>query len=91
MTLDEIFEESWAFQELKEAYKTKAGKRGAAKGLQALCLIGFIEKYFPSLVQLARDIVSPKWTLEESQELFKKVVDTEDEQEVRQILLGAQK
>ena len=87
MTLAEALEESWAFQEMKKAYK-----EGIAKGLQALCLISFIEEYFPSLVQLARDIIGhTKWTLEELQDLFRKVARANDEQEVRQILLSAQK
>jgi len=87
MTLEDALEECWAFQEMKKAYK-----EGIAKGLQAQSLISFIEGYFPSLVQLARDIIwHIKWTLEELQDLFRKVVRAKDEEEVRQLLLSAQK
>jgi hypothetical protein len=87
MTLEEALEESWAFQEMKKAYE-----EGIAKGLQALSLISFIEEYFPSLVQLARDIIGHiKWTLEELQDLFRKAVDAKDEEDVYQLLLNAQK
>ncbi len=101
MTLEEVLEESWAFQEMRrkayeQAYKQgyKAGyKEGLKEGLQAQrqSLILLIQKYYPALLQLAQNVCNTVQALEELQELFEKVLYAKDEQEVRQILLSAQK
>ncbi len=80
--LEDIIEESWAFQEMKQKW-LKESKR------QDLLLL--IKSYFPSLVQLAQDVCNAIQTLEGLQDLFEKVMLTKDEEKVRQILLGAQK
>jgi len=51
----------------------------------------FIQTHFPALVQLAQNVCDAIQTLEELQDLFQKVLLAKSEQEVRQILLGAQK
>ncbi len=85
--LEDVIKESWAFQEMKQ----KSYKKGFAIGLQAQSLILFIKKYFPSLIQLAEDICHTKQSLEELQDLFRKVTHAKDEEEVHQLLLGVQK
>lgn len=91
MTLEEALAESWAFQELMQKAYDKGFKIGYGIGLQDSSLVLFVEKYYPALSQLAQNICNETRTLEESQSLFKKVMDAKDEEEVHQLLLGAQK
>jgi len=82
MTLEEILEESWAFQEMKQKGREEAKRQD---------LLLLIEAYFPSLVQLAQNVCNAIQTFEELQDLFQKVLHAKDEEKVRQRLLGAQK
>jgi predicted transposase YdaD len=99
--LEDIIEESWAFQEMKQKAEKKAEekvyKKGLEKGLeeglqaQRQSLILLIQRYYPALLQLAQDVCHAMRTLEELQDLFQKILQAESEQEIRQLLLGAQK
>jgi flagellar biosynthesis/type III secretory pathway protein FliH len=87
--IEDIIEESWAFQEMIQ----KGLEKGLEKGLQAQrqSLILLIQTHYPALLQLAQDVCNAMRTLEELQDLFQKVLLAKSEQEVRQHLLGAQK
>jgi flagellar biosynthesis/type III secretory pathway protein FliH len=91
--IDDIINESWAFQEMIQKGHEKGLKEGLKEGLQAQrqSLILLIQKHYPTLLQLAQNVCNAIQTLEESQALFKKVLNAQDEGEVRQILLSAQK
>ena len=94
MALDEIFEESWAFQEMRQKAYEQAYKQGYEQGCkevirQDLPLV--IQRYYPALLQLAQNVCNTIQALDELEELFEKVLYAKDEQEVHQILLSAQK
>jgi hypothetical protein len=83
--INDVIKESWAFQDMIQI--------GREQGLQAQrqSVILLIEEYFPNLIQLAQDVCNTMQTLEELQDLFQRILRSRSEQEVRQILLSAQK
>lgn len=92
--LDEIFEESWAFQEMRQKAYDQGYEQGYERGCKEVIrqdLLLVINAYFPSLAQLAQNARDAIQTLEELQNLFENVLCTRDEEEVRQLLLSAQK
>lgn len=84
--IEDIIEESWAFQEMIQKGHKKGLKE--AKGQDLLLLI---QRYYPALLQFAQNVCNTIQTLEELQDLFEKVLNAQDEREVRQYLLDAQK
>ena len=87
--IDDVINASWAFQDLIQ----RGRKEGIEEGLQAQKqnLILLIQKHYPALLQLTQDVCNAIQTLEESQDLFKKIINAEDERQVRRILLDARK
>ena len=94
MMLDELFEKSWAFQEMRQKAYEQSYKQGYEQGCKEVIrqdLLLFVEAYFPSLVQLAQNVCNTIQALDELEQLFEKALNAKDEQEARQILLSAQK
>ena len=80
--LEDVIEESWAFQEMIQKGRKEAKRQD---------LLLLIRRYYPALLQLAQNVCNAIQTLEELQNLFEKVLYAKDEEEVHQLLLSAQK
>jgi hypothetical protein len=91
--IEEVINESWAFQDMIQRGRKEGIKEGIKEGLQAQRqnLILLIQKHYPALLQLTQDVCNAIQTLEELQDLFQKVLLAKDEQEAHQLLLSAQK
>lgn len=95
--LKDILKESWAFQEIAQEARKEAleealeEERKVAFQKARQTLLSFIQVHFPALMQLAEEQCSAIETLEQMEDLLRKVILAQSEQEVRQHLLNVKK
>lgn len=87
--LKDILKESWAFQEIAEEARGEERKQALQRVRQTL--LSFIQARFPALMQLAEEQCNAIETPEQMEELLRKVILAQDEQEVRQHFLDVKK
>ena len=86
--MEDILEESWAYQEMVQ--------KGVAKGLEQgkkdveQIVIRFVELHFPDLVPLARQQATQTATSQQLQELLDKLFVAHTDKQAKAILLGEQ-
>jgi hypothetical protein len=91
--LKDILKESWAFQEIAEEAREETRKEECKQALQRTrqTLLSFVQARFPALMQLAEEQCNAIETPEQMEELLRKVILAQGEQEVRQHLLDVKK
>lgn len=89
--MESIFEDSWVYQEWKQAGVEQGlqqgREQGREQGLQQ-SIVAIVEKYFPALTTVAQERTAFLKTPEQLQNLLLQIVGVQDEQEVRRILLA---
>jgi predicted transposase YdaD len=99
--LEDVINESWAFQEIIQKGIAQGREQGIAQGIaqgreqglqaQRQSLLLLVQKQYPALLQLTHNVCNTVQNIEKLQEIFEKVLNAKNEQEAQQTILDAKR